>query len=277
MRFDSVVFADSAGLSALSCFARLKSERNAGRTALLVSLGDPAGAEVITARGLGTVRSLKELESEAGGGRGDQPWRERLSMVIRRLAPKHVMAPLGLLNAPQKIDYFVTLRAALSLDQGRDLLFFEERPHCLVPESVPLRLAALGVRLPPASHLRSPRRYAPFMFRLITGLGLPPMFGGLAERSRLCQSLKPAFREAADWDPQRALGPKLQPVIGPWQEEDSSELFALAMELGQESALGSRKSFKQRLAGHAWGASSRTPIERYWLSLPDALDVDPVH
>ena len=276
MRFDSVVFADNASVAALSCFSRLKAERNAGRTALLVPLVSAVGAEAISALGLGTVRSLEDLESEGGVPDAGQPWRERLSVIIRRFGPKHVMAPIGLLNAPQAIDYFGTLRAALSVDPGRDLLFFEERPQCLVQESVPLRLAALGVRLPPASHLRSPRRYAPFMLRLITGLGLPPIFGSLRERSRLSRSLKPAFKEAADWDPQRALGPKLQPFIEPWRDEDVNELFALAADLGQESQLGSKKAFRGRLARHAWGASSSTPIERYWLSLPNAGEPDPI-
>ncbi|MEO8502233.1 MAG: hypothetical protein ABI565_15030, partial [Vicinamibacteria bacterium] len=158
MRFDSVVFADSASLAALSCFSRLRSERDAGRKSLVIALSDAKGAEVIAAKGLAAVRPLDELEG--GGEAPSGPWRERVSVLIRRFSPKHVMAPLGLLETPQAIDYFKTLRAALSVDPGRDLLFFEERPHCLVPEAVPLRLAGLGVRLPPAMQLRSPRRYA---------------------------------------------------------------------------------------------------------------------
>lgn len=274
MKFDSVVFADSASMAALSCFSRLKSERDAGRKALLLTLVDAAGAEAIAGRGLGTVLRFEDVEAEGAGFNPAQPWRERLSVVIRRLGPKHVMAPLGLLGSPQAIDYFTALRAALSVDQGRDLLFFEERPQCLVPESVPLRLSTLGVRLPPATRLRRPRRYAPFLLRLVTGLGVPPVFGGPRERFWLSRSLYTAFKEAADWDPQRALGPKLQPVVEPWREDDSSELFALAAEMGLESRLGSRKAFNRRLLRHAKGAGSRAPIERYWLSLPNAAGPD---
>ena len=270
LKFDSVVFADSASMAALSCFSRLKSGRDAGQKALLVPLVDAAGAEAIAGRGLGTVRQFEDVEAESEGFNPAQPWRERLSMVIRRLGPRHVVAPLGLLGSPQEIDYFTALRAALSVDPGRDLLFFEERPHCLVPESVPLRLSTLGARLPPATTLRRSRHYAPFVLRLVTGLGVPPVFGGLRERWRLSRSLNTAFKEAADWDSQRALGPKLQPVAEPWREGDSSELFALAAEMGQASGLGSRKAFNQRLARHAKGAGSREPIERYWLSLPNA-------
>jgi len=273
LRFDSVVFADSASLAALSCLSRLRSERDAGRAALLIALSDAAGAEVIGARGLATVRRLEELE--AAHDVSTQPWRERISLLVRRFDPEHVMAPLGLLGAPQAIDYFKTLRAALSVDRGRDLLFFEERPQCLVPEAVALRLAGLGVRLPPAMQLRSPRRYTPFALRLLTGLGMPPIFGGLRDRSRLSMSLKASFREVADWDPQRALGPKLQPVVGPWGEGDSADLFSLAGELGHEARLGSKKSFKRRMARHAAGAGSRAPIERSWLSLPSATVADP--
>ncbi len=233
-------------------------------------LVDAAGAEAIAGRGLGTVRRFEDVEAESEGFNPARPWRERLSIVIRRLAPQHVMAPLGLLGSPQAIDYFTALRAALSVDPRRDLLFFEERPQNLVPESVPLRLFTLGARLPPATTLRSARRYAPFVLRLVTGLGVPPAFGSLRERWRLSRSLKTAFKQAADWDPQRALGPKLQPVLEPWREGDSSELFALAAEMGQALSLGSRKAFNQQLARYAKGAGSREPIERYWLSLPNA-------
>jgi hypothetical protein len=275
VRFDTVVFADRASIAALSCFSRLKSERDAGRKALLISLVDSTGAEAIAERGLATARRFEDVEDDNDGPGPSKPWRERISVAVRRLGPKHVMAPLGLLGAPQMIDYFSTLRAALSVDPGRDLLFFEERPQCLVPESVLLRLAAMGVRLPPLSQLRAPRRYAPFVVRLVTGLGLPPVFGGLGERSRMSRSVRKAFKEAADWDPYRSLGPKLQPVAEPWSEEESDDLFALAAELGQETGLGSRKAFKRRMARHAASAGSRTPIERYWLSLPGGAEADP--
>ena len=274
MRFDSVVFADSASLAALSCFSRLKSEHEAGRKSLVVAICDSAGAEVIGSRGLATVSRIEDLETGRDGS--SEPWRERVSVIIRRFGPKHVMAPLGLFGAPQAMDYFKTLRAALSVDPGRDLLFFEERPHCLVPESVPLRLAGLGVRLPPAIQLRSPRRYGPFALRLITGLGVPPIFGTVRERARLGRSLKASFQEAADWDPQRALGPKLQPVIEPWRDSDSSDLLALAGDLEQAARLGSPKALRRRMARHAAGSGNRTPIERYWLSLPGPKDADPI-
>lgn len=186
------------------------------------------------------------------------------------------MAPLGLMGSPQAIDYFKTLRSALRVDPGRDLLFFEEKPHCLVAESVRLRLAGLGARLPPASHLRSPRRYGSFALRLLTGIGVPPIFGSLRERARLSASLRPSFRDAADWDPQRALGPKLQPVIEGWADTDSADLFSVASELGFEGRLGSPKAFRRRMARHAAGAGRRAPMERYWLSLPDPTEADPV-
>ena len=274
MRFDSVVFADSASLAALSCFSRLKSARDAGGKSLLVPLVDSSGAEVIRAHGLGEVRRFEDVEDDPAAA--SQPWRERLAVVIRRLGPRHVMVPLGLLGAPQAIDYFKILRAVLSVDPGRDLLFFEERPHCLVAESVRLRLGGLGARLPPASQLRSPRRYGAFALRLVTGIGVPPIFGGLRERSRLSASLKASFRDAADWDPQRALGPKLQPVVEPWDEGDSTDLFALAADLGLDSRLGSKKAFRRRMARHAAGAGSKTPMERYWLSLPGEAEAESI-
>jgi hypothetical protein len=177
------------------------------------------------------------------------------------------MAPVGLLGAPQTVDYFGLLRSIMRLHTGRDLLFFEERPHCLIPEAVTLRLAALGVRLPPAIDFRAPRRYAPFFLRLVAGL-TPPLFGGLADRFRLARSQRKAFREAADWDPQRALGPKLQPVTEPFREDQVGELLVLATELGQEAWQGSPKTWRRRLQRHAALAGSQVPIERYWLSLP---------
>ncbi len=105
---------------------------------------------------------------------------------------------------------------------------------------------------------------------------MPPILGGLRERSRLSSSVKASFREAADWDPQRALGPKLQPVIEPWADRDSADLFALAADLGHDSRLGSKKAFRRRMARHAAGAGNQAAMERYWLSLPGEADADPI-
>jgi hypothetical protein len=239
---------------------------------MVVAISDASGADAIQASGLAEVRSFEDVEANPEAAA--QPWRERMSMVVRSLGPRHVMAPLGLMGAPQSLDYFQTFRSALSVGPGRDLLFFEERPHCLVAEAVRLRLAGLGVRLPPATVLRSPRRYGAFALRLISGLGVPPIFGRLGERARLSSSLKASFREASDWDPQRALGPKLQPVVEPWKEDDSEGLFALAEALGRAGQFGSRKAFGRRMARHAAGGGHRTPMERHWLSLP--ADADPI-
>jgi hypothetical protein len=273
--FDTVVFADRASLGALSCLSRLRSEREAGRKTLMVALVDAEGAEAVSASGLATVQQFGEVEAAGEHGDPTAPWRERLSIVIRRMGVRHVMAPLGILGAPQAIDYFAVLRAALHVDKGRDLLFFEERPHCLVPEAVPLRLSNLGIRLPPVSVLRAPRGRAAFTMRLMMGL-TPPLFGGLGQRWRLSRSLKQAFKEAAEWDPHRALGPKLQPVTEPWRDADTTELFELANSLGESARFGSAKSFKRQMGRHAGLSGSRAPIERYWLSLPGAPDSDPV-
>lgn len=268
MRFESVVFADTAPTAALSCLARLSADKQAGRRTLVLTLaGAPEGTAIVE-RGLAEVRAFGEVEGANGAGDPGRPWRERIAVVIRRLDPRHVLAPLGLFGASPSIDYFKTLRSAMSVDRGRDLLFFEERPHCLVAEAVPLRLAGLGVRLPPASELRSPRRFLPFALRFLFSWSLAPTYGGLAARARLVQGLKSAFQEAADWDPGRALGPKLQPVVDPWPEELTPELFTLASELGVEERLGSRKSLRRRMGRHARRGGRKTPIERYWLSLP---------
>jgi hypothetical protein len=267
--FDSVVFADSASLAALSCFSRLKAGRDAGRRCLVFALVDSSGADAISSRGFAEVRALSDLSGSP------QALRERIGVEIRRHDPRHVAAPLGLLGAQPSVDYFATLRAAMNVDKGRDLLFFEERPNCLVPEAVPLRLAELGVRLPPASELRSPRRYGPFRMRLALGL-VPPIFGGAGDRWRLSRSLRPAFRDASDWDPHKALGPKLQPVVETWGERDSTDLFELADALGLAAGLGSPKVFARRMLRHAASGGSRTPMERYWLSLPGAQEPDPI-
>jgi hypothetical protein len=267
--FDSVVFADRASLAALSCFSRLKAERDAGRRCLILALVDQDGAAAISSRGLAEVRALADFSGSP------QALRERIAVEIRRHDPRHVAAPLGLLGAHPSVDYFTTLRATMNVEKGRDLLFFEERPNCLVPEAVPLRLSALGARLPPASELRSPRRYGPFRMRLVMGL-VPPIFGSVGERWRLSRSLKPAFRDAFDWDPHKALGPKLQPVVEPWREGDTADLFELADALGLAAGLGSSKVFARRMVRHAASGGGRTPMERCWLSLPGAQEPDPI-
>lgn len=273
MRFDSVVFADHASIAAVSCFARLRSEREAGRRTVIVALVDASGAAAITHRGLATVYAFDQFE----GSVASQGWIERLAVTIRRLDVEHVMAPLGLFGLSHSIDYFGLLRSVMNVDKGRDLLFFEERPQCLVPEAVLLRLATLGVRLPPAVQFRAPRRYGSLALRLLTGIGVPPVFGGLRERSRLSTSLRTSFEQARDWDCLRALGPKLQPVTQAWTDTDPGELFDLAEALGIANQLGSRKAFRRRMVRHGSTSGSRTPIERYWLSLPGALAPDPIN
>ena len=269
MGFESVVFADSAQLAALSCFSRLKAERDAGRRSLILALVDVAGGEAISSRGLGEVRSLGDSSGPT------EQLRKKVAVEVRRHRPTHVLAPLGLLGAEPSVDYFATLRTVMNLEKGRDLLFFEERPNCLVPEAVPLRLSALGVRLPPASQLRAPRRQMPFSLKMILGF-TPPIFGQVGERWRLSRSMKAAFRDAADWDPQRSLGPKLQPVVEPWREADTADLFELAEALGQAARLGAPRSFSKRMLRHAANGASQTPMERYWLSLPGAQEPDPI-
>jgi len=272
--FDSLVFADTAVEAALSCFGRLKAEKAAGRRSLIVTLVDGDGAESIARRGLGTVARFEEIAPAAGPG-NPQALRERLSMVIRQIGPRHVLAPIGLLGTSRSIDYFGLLRAAMSVHKGRDLLFFEERPHCLVAEAIMLRLSFLGARLPPASELRSPRRHLAFTLRLLVGF-TPPLFGGARERFRVARAQRTAFREAADWDPHKALGPRLQPVMEPFPTEDADDIFAFAGELGCATAMGPPNSFKRRMLRHAASGGSRTPIERYWLSLPGGDEADPV-
>lgn len=273
MRFDSVVFADHASIAAVSCFARLRSEREAGRRTVIVALVDASGAAAITHRGLATVYAFDQFEGSVAA----QGWIERLAVTIRKLEVEHVLAPLGLIGLMHSIDYFSILRSVLNVDKGRDLLFFEERPQCLVPEAVLLRLATLGVRLPPAVQFKAPRRYGSLALRLLTGVGVPPVFGGLRERSRLSASLRTPFEQAQDWDCLRALGPKLQPVVQPWTDADSGELMDLAEALGIANQVGPKKTFRRRMARHGLTAGSRTPIERYWLSLPGALTPDPIN
>lgn len=272
MKFDSVVFADSASLAALSCLARLRSEREAGRSTVIVCLKNPAGAAAIAQRGLAQVFAFDHFDDTVI----TQGWIERFSLTIRRLEARHVLAPLGLFGVAHSVDYFAHLRSALNVDKGRDLLFFEERPQALVPEAAMLRLSELGVRLPPASRFEAPRRYGAMALRLMTGVGVPPVYGSFRERSRLSASLKPRFAEAADWDPLRALGPKLQPITQAWTDDDTRELFELAEALGESRAFGAVKSFRRRMSRHAATSGSRTPIERCWLSLPGELVPDPV-
>jgi len=276
LRFETVVFADTTNLAALSCFERLRMEREAGRQTLVVSLLDNSGAEILARRGLAEARPFGEVASEDTAERAHASWRERIAVMVKRLGPRHVLAPLGLFGAPQSIDFFAVLRAALSVHSGRDLLFFEERPHCLLPEAVSLRLAGKGVRLPPVSFLKAPRGYPKFLLRMTAGWGVPPCFGGLKARIAAARAAKGLFREAADWDPHKALGPKLQPVVENWREGAPEAFLELAAELGIDSELAPLRSLRRRMARHALSSGSPTPLERYWLSLPDPNEGDAV-
>ena len=269
MKFDTVVLADTASTAALSCLSRLVADREAGRRTLIAALVDTRGKDAIEGRRLAEVLKFADVEARLSLD-STRPWTERSIVLVRKVGAKHVLAPLGLMGAASSIDYFDVLRDAFSIDKGRDLMFFEELPECLVPEAVPLRLASIGARLPPASVLKASRDYIPFAARLITGISIPPIFGGIRERWGLSRSMRDSFKDVREWDPFKALGPRVQPVSDPRPEGDVSEMLTLAAELGDEARLGSPKALRRRLTSHAVSAGRRTPIERYWLSLPES-------
>ena len=281
--------------AALSFPLRLASEREQGRVLVAVGFGgvtessgwgqrfDSWGCEWLTlnlpaaterdpacASLRGAVFAPHAPEPELG-----VELARRLEDLLRAARPASVYLPLAVgEHVDHRICYAAGLRAARLLE-GTNVFLYEERPQALWPGAVRMRLGALGARLPPAVRLPREAGVLQGWLRQPFASWLPCVPSRLPDRLRCLVSFARRRREAGRWRPQKALGPRLQPVL---QAEHPAGLELAAGARGHWLSESPRSGWTDaRLRHwserHARRADGPGRAERYWLVLPEKGEV----
>jgi hypothetical protein len=281
---DAVFVSAHEGEAALSCAARIDAERRRGRRVLVLTLfrapheeAEPEGVSL----GLADAASREAgqgglAEAIYGTGAHDESVAEAahlLDEVFRRTQARQIYLPLGVgSHVDHRIAHEAGLRA-LPPQAGLDIFFYEERPEALVPGAVRMRLGQLGARLPPgAAKVAREGGLARFLLRSQRLPHRRESWGGLTERMLLTRLAARAWWDARVWQPLRAFGVRLQPVV---QEAESLEAVKEtarrfdarrgAPHRALDRLLALSAHYARRLGGRDW-------MERYWLLLPARED-----
>jgi len=285
-RYDSLFIAPHGDDVALACPARVLAEAESGRRALVLALFEPVGSDAGAAR---AVRDLGADFAAAGlapaaaraGGDAQGPPEEAcleaarlLSEIGPRVHPLHVYAPLGLGGSvDHRFGYEASLRAFAG-EAGRNLFLYEERPEAFVPGAVRTRLALLGARLPPGAAKAAERASA---LRHLWRVGEPERLRGealgLGGRFAARAQAWRRHKLAAPWNPLRALGPRLHPVVHVADADARARAQAAAHLLLPKDRKGRSRAaerFNARAAAAAKKLGGVYHAERFWLVLPSS-------
>jgi hypothetical protein len=276
----------------LACPTRLMGEAEKGRRVLVLALFEPLGqgkSAAQAAHDLGAeyvaAGFLPARERRKGGTvlveQGEHPLEDEdalaeaaafLAEVGARSRAIHVYAPLGLgFSADHTLTYEASVRA-FATEAGRNLFLYEERPEGFVPGAVRTRLALLGVRLPPGA-ARAAERSG--LLRHLWRVNEPARLRGdalaIGERLSVLGSARRRLRLARPWNPLRAFGPRLQPVVHAADEEAMLRARAVAAQVLPRDKRGRSKTarlFNARAAAAARKLGGVYHAERLWLFLP---------
>jgi LmbE family N-acetylglucosaminyl deacetylase len=291
-RYDSLFIAPHGDDVALGCPARVQGEAERARRVLVLALFEPVGSRTAAAKamrelgadyaaaGLPALRERRARRSPpaAPGERGpeDEDVALEAARLLTETGPRtqavHVYAPLGL---GASVDHLLTYEAAVrafATESGRNLFLYEERPEAFVPGAVRTRLALLGARLPPGA-AKSPARVG--LLRHLWLVNEPARLRGDAEglgvRLRLIGEARRRFRLARPWNPLRAFGPRLQPVVHVADEDARDRARAIAEALLPKDVKGRPRAaqrFNARAAATTKKLGGVYHAERLWLFLP---------
>lgn len=288
-RYDTLFIAPHGDDVGLACPGRLLSESESGRRALVLALyapveDDSAPARSLRALGADYVAAGLAPAPDRVTGEQDDALAEAAHLLTEigpRVQPMHVYAPLGLGGAP---DHQLTFEASLRAfggEAGRNLFLYEERPEAFVPGAVRTRLALLGARLPPGA-AKAPERAS--LLRHLWRVGEPQRLRGeprslgarLAARVEAWRRL----RLAAPWNPQRALGPRLHPIVHVCDGDTRDRAQAAAHLLLPKDRKGRSRAaerFNSRASGQAKRLGAVYHAERFWLVLPSGDGLPEIH
>ena len=260
-----------------SCRASLARDHAEGMRIALASLFSPPPAEVADAL---SAYGVSLLPFGLPAARDRHPHRRPLDgLTAELLAPddavqaeaarllhnlghrtraRQVYAPLGVGGHPDRRIAHQAARAAFRSGGGRDVFFYEERPESLIRGAVRVRLAQIGARLPPAAADAADRApLLPFLLRFHVGLASRGEIKGSRDRLRSLPVAARFWREGRSWQPQRARGPRLQPVV--WEPQGDALPGVAAGHDAHTDALAAAYGRRLHAGAHA---------ERYWLLLP---------
>jgi hypothetical protein len=195
-----------------------------------------------------------------------------LSETGPRTQAVHVYAPLGLGPSVDHLLAYESTVRAFATEAGRNLFLYEERPEAFVPGAVRTRLALLGARLPPGA-ARSPERAG--LLRHLWRVNEPGRLRGggegFGESLRAIVEARRRFRLARPWNPMRAFGPRLQPIVHAADEDTRDRARAIVATLLPRDRQG-RQRAARRFDARATAAAKRLGAayhaERLWLFLP---------
>jgi len=292
-RYDCLFISPHADDVALSCPGRLLWERDRGSRCLVLALFESpdTSSEVVAAlrdrgldylaAGLPPVRRRFKEDTPFGQvafGRQaeDDDWLAQATRLLSDIGPRikarHIYAPLGVGG---HIDHRLAHEAALrtfASEAGLNVFFYEERPEAFIPGAVRVRLGLLGARLPPGA-AEAPDRAG--LTRYLWSFHLAPSLRGdlrgWSDRLRSTGSAAREWRLARAWNPQRAFGPRVQPVVHAVEEgqtaavKDALAAFVTAGPRGRERA---RLRFEKLTRIYARRLRATGYVERFWLLLP---------
>lgn len=278
---DALYVSASAGEAHLACPARMQSERERGLRVLVVTLFDTAperGDELFLGLPNAKDRNPAHDPWAPGPAEAENAWiadtAAILDEVFVRARPRHLYLPLGVGGFAERRVAHEAARRTFQAGAGRDIFFYEERPEAFVSGSVRIRLGQLGARLPPAgSRIAGEGGILRFLMRFQTVPRLNGALKGVSVRLRCARLAARQWSAAKAWRPQRAMGPRLQPVLHPTAspavESVRGAIRATVARAGLPAAadrmVAWSEDYARRLgeAGHA---------ERYWLLLPNRDD-----
>jgi LmbE family N-acetylglucosaminyl deacetylase len=289
-RYDSLYVSPRSGDALVSCAARMHAEASKGSTALVLTLFEGpsfAGASqpLPSLAGVDHVSLGLEPASRRHPKRPalsslrfdafpeDDSLRDRVARVLvdlrPRVAPRHVFAPLGVGgHVDHRIAHDAAIEAFGGREAGRNVFLYEERPEALVPGQVRLRLGLLGARLPPGAAGSAERsRFLRFLARHHRGAQLRGEGGGMLDRLKAVRRVATRWREARPWNPQKAFGPRLQPVVR--VADAGAAAFARQVASAVVPAgRGKATRFASLAAAYTRRLGGGEYAERYWLLLP---------
>jgi hypothetical protein len=274
-RYDSLFIAPHGDDVALSCPARVLAENERGRRVLVLALFEPVGSDTPAARavrGLGADYASAGLASPPDGEDVPLEAARLLTETGPRTGAVHVFAPLGLgASGDHRLAYEAAVRA-FATEAGRNLFLYEERPEAFVPGAVRGRLALLGARLPPGAAKSAERSgLLRHLWRVNEPERLRGHAVGVGVRLRTLAGARRRFALARPWNPLRAFGPRLQPVVHVADEDARQRAQAIVASLlpvdrGGQPRAAQRFDARARAAAKALGGVYHA--ERFWLFLP---------
>jgi LmbE family N-acetylglucosaminyl deacetylase len=290
--FDSLFIAPHGDDVPLSCPGRVHTEADRGRRVLVLALFEPAGdggrsGEAVRRLGAYYVgaglpaaknRRLKYAPSSSLTERGPEDEdvvivaANLLAEVGPRVKAVHIHAPLGLGASVDHVLAYEAAVRAFATEAGRNLFLYEERPEAFVPGAVRTRLALMGARLPPAGESSAPRaRLASMLWRVNEPGRLRDDAGGLRDRLGMLAAARRRWRSARAWNPLRAFGPRLQPIVHAGDDEARSlarEVAELVLPRDRKGRPRAARRFSARADKAARKLGAPYLAEKLWLFLP---------